>query len=137
MLRKPTRRDLLVVVGRLQDLIGQASASHGNDRDPDGFEKGMKHLETAFRLCVNALGHDPPIASTGPWASTEASEMGHEFPVNMMTIASIKDELPGLKKMFKHRHDGAGSPGEWIVERMDELETELCRRARAVRRKKL
>ena len=38
MKRKPTRRDLLIVIGRLQDLIGKATAAHGNDRDPNGFE---------------------------------------------------------------------------------------------------
>ena len=42
--RKPTRRDLLVVIGALQDLIGQAIAAHGNDRNPDGFEQGMDFL---------------------------------------------------------------------------------------------
>jgi hypothetical protein len=71
MKRRPTRRDLLVVIGRLQDLISKASGSHGNDRDPNGFEVGMKTLDKAFSLCVEVLGYDFPIRRSGPWASTE------------------------------------------------------------------
>ena len=69
MRRKPTRRDLLVVIGRLQDLIGQASAFHGNDRNQDGFELGMQALDEATRLCHRATAQDPPVSPTGPWAS--------------------------------------------------------------------
>lgn len=66
--RKPTRRDLLVVIGRLQDLIGTAIAHHGNDRDPNGFELGMGALEQGHQLCIDALSQDLPQQQTGPWA---------------------------------------------------------------------
>lgn len=67
--RKPTRRDLLVVIGRLQDIVSSAESCHGNDRDPNGFEKGQDLLKRAFRLCVSALGSDPPLEEDkyGPW----------------------------------------------------------------------
>lgn len=50
----------------------------------------------------------------------------------MMSDGAIELELVELDKMFKaDRQDdegAAGSPGEWMVERMDELETEQMRR---------
>ena len=60
MRRKPTRRDLLVVVGRLQVLVGEVSASHGNDRDPNGFEKGMRALKEAVEAGIS--GEDRRVA---------------------------------------------------------------------------
>lgn len=69
--RKPTRRDLLVVIGSLQDLIGQAIAAYGNDRNPDGFEQGMDFLAAAHALCVAAASQDPPVNPSGPWAPSK------------------------------------------------------------------
>jgi hypothetical protein len=68
MKRKPTRRDLLVIIGRLQGLVGESIAKHGNDRNPDGFEQGMIALNKAFQLCIEASSKDPPIRLTGPWS---------------------------------------------------------------------
>lgn len=67
--RKPTRRDLLVVIGRLQDLVGKAVQAHGDDRNPDGFQQGMESLEVAHELCIEVRSHEPPVRDTGPWAS--------------------------------------------------------------------
>jgi hypothetical protein len=58
--KKPSRKQLLKVIVELQDLIGKAQARHGNDRDPNGFEKGQKLLEEAFQLCLEARQFDPP-----------------------------------------------------------------------------
>jgi len=69
MKRKPTRRDLLIVISRLQDVIGKSTAAHGNDRDPNGFEEGMKALDEAFRLCIEASSQDDPVSQDGPWGS--------------------------------------------------------------------
>jgi hypothetical protein len=69
MKRKPTRRDLLVVIARLQHHIGCAHTFHGNDRDPDGFEKGQDELKAAEHLCHEASAADPPVKISGPWAS--------------------------------------------------------------------
>lgn len=70
MTRRPTRRDLLVVIGVLQDTIGRAHGYHGNDRDPNGFERGQRLLNKAHDLCIRALGQDSPIESNlGPWGA--------------------------------------------------------------------
>ncbi len=58
--KKPTRLDLLKVVTKLQMLVGEASTFHGNDRDPNGFEKGQQALSEAFDLCLAARNFDPP-----------------------------------------------------------------------------
>lgn len=67
MKRRPTRRDLLVVIARLQDHIGRAQGYHGNDRDPDGFERGQEELKAAERLCHEAAAQDRPVKVNGPW----------------------------------------------------------------------
>ena len=55
-------RKLLIVIGKLQSLIGSAESNHNNDRDPRGFENGQRALREAFQLCVNATsGYDPII----------------------------------------------------------------------------
>jgi hypothetical protein len=65
--RKPTRRDLLIVVGRLQELVGHALSrnhdrNHNRQADVDGT------LHEAIRLCIEARSYDPPLKDTGPWA---------------------------------------------------------------------
>lgn len=48
-----------------------------------------------------------------------------------MSIKQITDELDALDTQweeFRRDCEGSGSPGEWMVERMGELETELNRR---------
>ena len=67
--RKPTRRDLLVVISRLQGFIGRAIGFHGNDRDRNGFERGQSELEAAHLLCIESSAQDPPVKETGPWAA--------------------------------------------------------------------
>lgn len=60
--RKPTRRDLLQVIGRLQNLVGGAMrVSH--DRNPNSRAQVSVALETAHSLCVEALAQDPAEAS--------------------------------------------------------------------------
>jgi hypothetical protein len=47
------------------------------------------------------------------------------------TTAKLKDELDALDKQFaafRKTAEGGGSPGEWMWERMGEIETELKRR---------
>lgn len=57
--KKPTRRQLLMGITRLQNLIGKAMSAHGNDRDPNGFEKGSRLLDEAHELCIELRGFDP------------------------------------------------------------------------------
>lgn len=53
-----------------------------------------------------------------------------------MSTEAIEAELDQLDKRWSSFRDGlegmSGSPGEWMVERMDELETELRRRGAPV-----
>jgi hypothetical protein len=57
-------------------------------------------------------------------------------PATLMSDILLHAELKRLETWFDHvteqlRNSGgaSGSPGEWLVERMDEIETELKRRA--------
>lgn len=67
MKRKPTRRDLLIVIGRLQNLIGLAQANN-NDRNPDRQAQVDHAHKQAQTLCIEARSFDPPINDSGPWA---------------------------------------------------------------------
>jgi hypothetical protein len=55
-----------------------------------------------------------------------------ERPVRRMSDDELTAELDKLGKEFDEFRDGlegmSGSPGEWMVERMDEIETEQRRR---------
>ncbi len=59
-------------------------------------------------------------------------------PARALTVKRISDELDVLEARLRDMHDNpdfdghCGSPGEWMVERMDDLETELKRRHPAV-----
>ena len=55
--RRPTRRDLLVVVGRLQDLVGEARAAF-HDRNPNRQEETDSALYRALMLCIDARSHE-------------------------------------------------------------------------------
>lgn len=72
--RRPTRRDLLVVVARLQGLVGRAIAENG-DRNPNQLAKVTMALERAHALCVAASAQDPPVRLSGPWA--EGADADH------------------------------------------------------------
>ena len=58
-------RKLLIVIGKLQSLIGGAESNHNNDKDPCGFEKGQKKLREAFQLCIDATGNYDQIVERG------------------------------------------------------------------------
>lgn len=54
-----------------------------------------------------------------------------------MSVKQISDELDTLETRFREMREDleeggmSGSPGEWMVERMGELETEMQRRVAA------
>lgn len=56
-------------------------------------------------------------------------------PARKLTTKQISDELDAIAIQWRAYHEGlqgkAGSPGEFLVERMDELEYELVRRRAA------
>lgn len=65
---KPTRRDLLVVVARLQGHIGEALQWIDADTTQDAKKRMRVALESAHELCISATQHDPPVQQKGPWA---------------------------------------------------------------------
>lgn len=69
--RKPTRRDLLIVVGRLQCLVGHAlSRNHDRNQNRQADVDGTLH--EAMRLCIEARSYDPPLKDSGPWADNSS-----------------------------------------------------------------
>lgn len=69
--RKPTRRDLLVVIGRLQGIVGKAAGLVLNDRAKERAHVVADMLQEAHDLCIKARGFDEPIESNlGPWGVT-------------------------------------------------------------------
>lgn len=57
---RPTRRDLLLVIGELQNLFGRAAGA-ASDRNPNRAEDIAKFTKAGHDLCVEARGFDPPI----------------------------------------------------------------------------
>ena len=58
---KPTRRDLLIVIGRVQNAIGEARGLHEDAKDPSGFSKTQQLLANAHDLCIAARSFDAPL----------------------------------------------------------------------------
>ena len=56
----------------------------------------------------------------------------HQVPAQYLHMAAIEKELHALDEKWRELRDGldgmSGSPGEWMVERMAELEGEMKRR---------
>lgn len=73
MKRRPTRRDLLVVIGRLQDIAGRI-ASAASDRNPNRAAEIAHHCDRALNMCVAARSYDP-IAESGPWSEAQDAEV--------------------------------------------------------------
>lgn len=59
MRKRPTRRDLLLVVGELQTIIGQISESAG-DRNPNRAADIETYVKKGFQLALDARNFDPP-----------------------------------------------------------------------------
>ena len=52
MNKKPTRKDLLKVLGRIQDLAGRAKGIYLIDTGTDRADKLLPMLQEIFDLCV-------------------------------------------------------------------------------------
>ncbi len=61
MKKKPTRRDLLIVIGQLQTSIGRIASAANNDRSQNRIEVVNEESDRAFELCIEARSFDPPI----------------------------------------------------------------------------
>lgn len=55
---KPTRRELIVAISRLQDLVGRAQGSAQNDRSANRLAEVLADLGEAFDLCITIVGED-------------------------------------------------------------------------------
>jgi hypothetical protein len=67
--RKPTRRDLLIVIGRLQDKLGRISSAM-NDRNPNREAEVHGAVQEGMDLCIEARSHDDSIRGRlGPWGN--------------------------------------------------------------------
>ena len=67
MTRKRARgnaRKIIVLVGDIQDLIGEAQGAYLNDRAPDRAAKVLNALETAFGKCLEITGMYEPVEVT-------------------------------------------------------------------------
>lgn len=67
MKKKPTRRDLLIAIGSLQNFIGMARSCH-NDRNQNRQAQVDQHLDDALDFCIEVRSFDPPLEAIGPWA---------------------------------------------------------------------
>ena len=65
--KRPTRGDLLLVIGRLHNLIGEVM-SVNHDRNPERSAETSKLLQEASALCVSAKTFDPPRMNGEPTA---------------------------------------------------------------------
>lgn len=54
-------KEILIIVGRIQDLVGQARGNHWNDRSQTAFETAQKQLEEALDLCIKVRSKYDPI----------------------------------------------------------------------------
>lgn len=65
--RKPTRRDLLLVIGRLQQKVGRAMGAN-NDRNPNSYAETRGVLQEALELCIEVRSCEPSVeGKLGPW----------------------------------------------------------------------
>lgn len=58
---RPTRRDLLGVIARLQDLVGEALAASRDDIARDRPKRVEGPLEEAHDICIRASALEPPM----------------------------------------------------------------------------
>jgi hypothetical protein len=76
----PTRRDLLIVVERLQLLIGTAQMNYEDDRNQDGLARGRDALVAAHNLCISArerFPFDPQASEDAENARLRARESAY------------------------------------------------------------
>ena len=57
--KPPTRKELVIFIGRMQSVIGNAINRAQNDRAPDRMDKLIPPLEEAFNRCVEIRSDFP------------------------------------------------------------------------------
>lgn len=63
---KPTRRDLLLVIGQLQGIIGRIGSTYADDRSRERSTPIQEAVTEGMDLCVRARSYDPPLTGTWP-----------------------------------------------------------------------
>lgn len=66
---KPTRRDLLYVIGELQDIIGAIGGAAMNDRAKERAQTIQDLVKRGMDLAILARSYDPPLF--GQWPRKE------------------------------------------------------------------
>lgn len=69
-MKRPTRRDLLLVIGELQTIIGAMHGAYRNDRARDTADQIHDLAERGMALAVKATSFDPP--QEGRWPRDNA-----------------------------------------------------------------
>ena len=62
MKRRPSRRDLLCVIARLQGLVGEAEGETMRDLNPDRMTNVLRLLGEAHALAIIASRWDEPVS---------------------------------------------------------------------------
>jgi hypothetical protein len=65
-IKKPSRRDLLLVIGELQNIIGALGSAYGNDRAVDRAQPIQDLTNRGMRLAILARSFDPPLEGDWP-----------------------------------------------------------------------
>lgn len=73
MKRKPTRRDLLIVIGRLQNLFGSVGTA-ASDQNPNRAHQLQKIAKRGLNVAVEALEQDDPVTPSGPWSDPSGED---------------------------------------------------------------
>lgn len=86
---KPTRRDLLIVIGELQDIIGAIGGVALDDKSKDRAKPIQDLVARGMDLAVAARSFDPII--DGTWPHLSASELRAEAVENVVALLRRND----------------------------------------------
>lgn len=85
---------------------------------------------------MNLVGASPKkVAANWPALMASEQRMNHKRNIESMTRPELRKELFALGKKwdeFRKDAEGGGSPGEWMYERLDELQTALQKQRKKV-----
>jgi hypothetical protein len=126
-------------VGDMVEVDREAIRQSGIKDAPWARVPVLHHVDGSNSLCVKMDGEQYIVhrhnwraiscdrAPDYRWLRARLNE-----PAASLSDEQIAHELEELGLAFKNRGEGGGSPGEWIVERMGELEHEQEKRAKSV-----
>lgn len=65
-MKRPTRRDLLLVIGELLDIIGGLVGTYLDDRAVERSQPIQDLGARGMKLCIDARSFDPPLRGKWP-----------------------------------------------------------------------